>query len=97
MLKTLRNAWNVTELKNKLLFTLLIIVIYRLGSNIPVPYVDPHAFDLSVGSIFQYMDLLLTSPLPSLFSFSLLRSPHLRDCLRKVRKVRERSSLLPVG
>ena len=38
MFKTLKNAWGIPELKKKLLFTLLIIVLYRLGANIPVPY-----------------------------------------------------------
>ena len=38
MFKTLKNAWRQPELKNKLLFTLLIIILYRLGSAIPVPY-----------------------------------------------------------
>ena len=81
MLKTLRNAWNVTELKNKLLFTLLIIVIYRLGSNIPVPYVDPHAFDLSVGSIFQYMDLLAGGALSQATLFALSVSPYITSSI----------------
>ena len=36
MFKTLKNAWGIPELKKKLLFTLLIIVLYRLGANIPV-------------------------------------------------------------
>ncbi len=39
MFQTLKNAWKTQELKTKLLFTLLIIVIYRLGSAIPVPWV----------------------------------------------------------
>ena len=38
MFKTLKNAWKIPELKNKLLFTLLIIILYRVGSAIPVPY-----------------------------------------------------------
>ena len=40
MFKTLKNAWKVPELKNKLLFTLLIIILYRVGSAIPVPYFE---------------------------------------------------------
>ena len=39
MLQTLKNAWKTQELKTKLLFTLLIVVLYRLGSAIPVPWV----------------------------------------------------------
>ena len=40
MLKTLKNAWKIPELKNKLLFTLLIIILYRVGAAIPVPYFE---------------------------------------------------------
>ncbi len=40
MLQTLRNAWKIEELRKKILFTLLIIMLYRLGNAIPVPYVD---------------------------------------------------------
>ena len=40
MFKTLKNAWKIPELKNKLLFTLLIVILYRVGSAIPVPYFD---------------------------------------------------------
>ena len=40
MLKTLRNAWRIIELRKKILFTLFIVLIYRLGNAVPVPYVD---------------------------------------------------------
>lgn len=40
MLQTLRNAWRVEELRRKMLFTLLIVLLYRLGNAIPVPYVN---------------------------------------------------------
>lgn len=40
MLKTLRNAWRIEELRKKILFTLLIVLLYRLGNSVPVPYVD---------------------------------------------------------
>ena len=43
MLKTMKNAWKIPELKNKLLFTLLIIILYRVGSAIPVPYFEYNA------------------------------------------------------
>jgi preprotein translocase subunit SecY len=39
MFQTLKNAWKTQELKTKLLFTLLIVILYRLGSSIPVPWV----------------------------------------------------------
>lgn len=40
MLETMRNAWKIDELRKKILFTLFIILLYRLGNAIPVPYVD---------------------------------------------------------
>ena len=40
MLKTLRNAWRIEDLRKKILFTLLIILLYRLGNAVPVPYVN---------------------------------------------------------
>ena len=40
MIQTIRKAWGVPELRKKILFTLMILVIYRLGSAIPVPYVN---------------------------------------------------------
>jgi len=40
MLSRLRNMFRVADLRNKILFTLLIIAFYRLGAHLPVPYVD---------------------------------------------------------
>ena len=44
MLQTLKNAWKTPDLKSKLLFTLLIVILYRLGSAIPVPWVVSGTF-----------------------------------------------------
>ena len=43
MLQTLRNAWRVEEIRRKMLFTILIVMLYRIGNAIPVPYVDTAA------------------------------------------------------
>ena len=40
MFKTLQTAWGIPELRKKLLFTLLILMLYRVGNVIPVPYID---------------------------------------------------------
>ena len=40
MLQTLRNAWGIPELRKKLIFTMLVLLVYRIGNAIPVPYVD---------------------------------------------------------
>ena len=46
MLTTLRNAWKIADLRKKLLFTLLIILLYRIGNVIPVPFVNVQQMSL---------------------------------------------------
>ena len=60
MLETLKNAWKVKELRNKILFTLLIIVIFRIGSFIPVPYINPDMIKAATtdNSFFNYLSIL---------------------------------------
>lgn len=40
MVETLRNAWKIPELRKKFIFTFVILLIFRLGSAIPVPFID---------------------------------------------------------
>ena len=81
MLRTLKNAWRVAELRNKLLFTLLIIVIYRLGSNIIVPYVATDvasSFDAAYGStVLGFMNVLSGGALGQATLFALSVSPYI--------------------
>ena len=45
MFQTMRNAWKITDLRHKILFTLVIILLYRLGNAVPVPYVNIDALN----------------------------------------------------
>lgn len=63
MLETIKNAWKIPEIRKKILFTLFIILIFRIGSVIPVPFVDPSMVrDLASGSdsnaFFSYLSIL---------------------------------------
>lgn len=60
MLKTLRNAWAVPEIRRKLLFTLLILVLYRFGASLPIPFIhyDEIQKQLTEASAFQYLNIL---------------------------------------
>ena len=40
MFKTLKNAWSIADLRKKLIFTMLILLLYRIGNVIPVPFVN---------------------------------------------------------
>lgn len=44
-IKTLKNIWSIDELRNKILFTLLLLFIYRIGSYIVLPGIDPNKLD----------------------------------------------------
>ena len=61
MIKTFVNAWKITELRKKILFTALIILIFRIGSVIPVPFVNlADGLDSSVyaGTFIQYLNIM---------------------------------------
>lgn len=53
MFKTIKNAWSIPDLRRKILFTLLIIVIFRVGSVITVPFLDAAALAKAMGGISQ--------------------------------------------
>ena len=56
MIQTIRKAWGIPELRKKIIFTLLILLIYRVGNAIPVPYVD-------VARLSQYLNQMSTTVL----------------------------------
>ncbi|MBO4467925.1 MAG: preprotein translocase subunit SecY, partial [Clostridia bacterium] len=62
MIETIKNAWRVKELRNKILFTMFIIAIFRIGSVIPVPFINVRAlWTASSGStneFFSYLSIL---------------------------------------
>ena len=64
MLETLRNAWRVMDLRKKILFTFFIIIVFRIGSVIPVPFIDVAALRSSItdtgtaNEFFSYLSIL---------------------------------------
>ena len=60
MLETIKNAWSVIEIRKKILFTLFIIIIFRIGSYLPVPFVDLASLQASgaTNEFFNYLSIL---------------------------------------
>ena len=78
MLQTLKNAWRTKDIRSKLLFTLLILLLYRIGTVIPVPFVDAHDYSTQFsGTILQYLDLLSGGSLGQATLFALGVSPYI--------------------
>ncbi len=60
MLKTLREAWDIPDLRRKILYMLMMLFVYRLGTFIPVPYINTSELQNLVndGGIFGLFDIL---------------------------------------
>ena len=61
MFKTLHNAWKIPELRKKILFTLLMLLLFRVGSVIPVPFINGDALQ-------SYFDGNLSGTILGLFN-----------------------------
>ena len=61
MFKTLQNAWRIPDLRKKLMFTLLILLLYRIGNVIPVPYINTDALS-------EYFNVYLSDTILGLYN-----------------------------
>ena len=79
MFQTFRNAWKIPELKSRLLFTLGILIVYRLGSAIPVPFVSGDALTamFANGSMLNYLDMMSGGALSRCTIFALGVTPYI--------------------
>ena len=79
MFQTLKNAWKIPELKNKILFTLMIIVLYRLGSSIPMPWISPDIMEggFMTNGALGWLNLLSGGALAQATLFALSVSPYI--------------------
>ena len=84
MFQTFRNAWKIEDLRKRILFTLLILVVFRLGSAIPVPFVDAKALQAqltSSGTIFGFFDLMSGGGFTDATLFALGVSPYINSSI----------------
>ncbi len=60
MLQTLRNAWKIPDLRRRILFTLMMLIVFRFGAHIPVPYLSSEAMQAFLGQgtdLFSLFDV----------------------------------------
>ncbi len=85
MFKTLRDAWNVPELRKRLIFTLFIIVLYRLGSVLPVPFLDQSVLSsmnlIADNSILNYFNMISGESFTRATLFALSISPYITSSI----------------
>ena len=83
MFQTLRKAWSVPELRKKLLYTLLMIIIFRFGSAVTVPFLDSSVVadwmnsNATNGNFLEYLNTMTGGALSQATIFSLSITPYI--------------------
>ena len=81
MIKTLRDAWKVKELRDRMLFTLLCLLVFRFGNQIPAPFMDinriKEIFGAASDSLLGFLDLMAGGGFSNMSIFALSVYPHI--------------------
>ena len=81
VVETVRNIFSIPDLRKRIIFTFLLLAVYRLGSHIPTPGVDPVAlsefFKSMSGGVFGFLDLFSGGALRRLSVFALGIMPYI--------------------
>ncbi len=84
MIQTIRNAWKLPELRRKMLFTVFILLIFRVGSAIPVPFINSEALETtlnSMGGIFSLMGTMNGTAFSMAAIFALGIQPYINSSI----------------
>ena len=85
MIQTIRSAWKVQELRNKLLFTIFALLIFRIGSAIPVPFIDTESLKTYMASqsssIFGLLNVMSGDAFAQATVFALSIQPYINSSI----------------
>lgn len=79
MFSTLKDAWKIPDLRRKISITLMLLFIYRLGSFIPVPFIDTAQLSqlVSDGGIFGLFDIISGGNFGNFTIFAMSITPYI--------------------
>lgn len=79
MIDTLKNAWKIQDLKKKIIFTLLMLFIYRVGTFVPVPFVDSQYIRQLIerGGLFGFFDIISGGAFGNFTIFAMSITPYI--------------------
>ena len=78
MFETLKNAWKLPDLKKRICFTLLIIVVFRFGAALPVPFLDASVMQgFGDGNLLGFLNMLTGGAFQNATLFALSISPYI--------------------
>ena len=83
MFSALSNAWKIPELRQKIIFTLIMFAVFRLGTHIPVPGVDPTAIEqlFANGSLLGLLDLFSGGAFSKFSIFAMSITPYINAAI----------------
>ncbi len=85
MIQTIRNAWKITELRNKMLFVVFALLIFRLGSAIPVPFINGELLAGQLasasGTIFGLINVMSGDAFAQATVFALSIQPYINSSI----------------
>lgn len=84
MFETIRNAWKIVDLRKRLIYTFVLLVIFRLGSTIPVPLLKPEqmqALFTAENSMFGFIDLVSGGAFKNATIFAMSITPYINSSI----------------
>ena len=86
MLKTFANAWKLPDLRKKIIFTFVIILLYRIGCVLPIPFIESSAIEswfssATSGNMLQYFNILSGNSFSRATLFALSVSPYITSSI----------------
>ena len=83
MFETIKNAWKIEDIRKKIIFTFAVILIFRLGTQIPVPFLSPGMIQqyMGAGSFLDYMNIMSGGALANGTLFTLGISPYITSSI----------------
>lgn len=89
MFKTMQNAWKIPNLRKKILFTLLVIIVFRIGANMPAPFLNMEALaglmgfvtDSSSANAFAYLNTLSGGAFAQATLFAMSVTPYINSSI----------------
>ena len=85
MIQTVVQAWRIPEMRKKMIFTFFMLVIFRIGSNIPVPFINRELlqsmFDANTSGLFGLFDLFSGGSFSNFTIFALSITPYITSSI----------------
>ena len=82
MLETLKNAWKLPDLRKRICYTLMIIVVFRFGAALPVPFLDASVMQgFGDGNLLGFLNLLTGGAFQNATLFALSISPYITSSI----------------